>query len=92
MQLQAAFANSEQEPIGNAHHLSREQAWATMETKPHPSLMAITRTGGGLAGKEAWREVADTGSLTLREEGDITYTIYLLRVGHCARHRLICAS
>lgn len=66
-----------------------------METKPHPSLMAVKKTGGGLARKEAWREVADIGSLTLGESGslgDITHTVYLLCVGHCARHHLICAS
>lgn len=33
MQLQAASANSEQGPVGNARHLSNEQVRATMETK-----------------------------------------------------------
>lgn len=36
--------------------------------------MAIKRTGGGLAGKEAWREVADIRSLILAG-GNATYTV-----------------
>lgn len=38
------------------------QPW---KPKPHLSLMAIERTGGGLAGKRAWRQVADIRTLIL---------------------------
>lgn len=64
------------------------QPW---KLKPHLSLMAIKRTGGGLAGKEAWKEGTDIGSLILASR-NVVYTVHPLGIGHCARHRLICAS